>query len=143
MRPGSPMTFDYKIYPEHALIVTRLCGPATLEELMAMVKRLWEDERYSPRYNGIVDLTDVKLAVAQADLRAVVDFVRGHKSTSSGRWAAVTHSPIATACGMIYQRALRGRHVFEVFSTFEAAKLFIGVSGENGPMPGDVLAWKD
>ena len=42
------------------------------------------------------------------------------------RWAAVAASPLATACGLIYRRALSSRHAFDVFSTREAACEFVG-----------------
>ncbi|MCX6955719.1 MAG: hypothetical protein NTV51_26545 [Verrucomicrobia bacterium] len=121
------MKFDYEIYPEQKLILTRFSGAFTLEDLTGVAQRLWSDPRYSRSYGGVVDLTDTSVAVGRADFRALVDFVRRHKETSTGRWAAVAGSPLATACAIIYQRALAGRHTFEVFSTFEAAGQFLGV----------------
>jgi hypothetical protein len=127
------MKFDYEIYPEKNLIVTRYAGPWTLRDLKAMAEKLWADARYSRRYNGVVDLTDSKLSVARGDFQALLEFVRGHKDASEGRWAAVADSPLATAFGMIYKRALAGRHTFEVFSTFEAAGAFVGVEMQDAP----------
>lgn len=140
-RTGTCMKFDYKIYPEHTFIVLRLVGAFTLEELTKGVERLWSDPRYSRSYHGVIDLTDGTLAVGRLEFRALVDFVRGHKDTSTGRWAAVAGSPLAVACGMIYQRAVAGRHSFEVFSTFEAAGSFVGVDLRQGPLPSDALVW--
>lgn len=135
------MKFDYKIYPDHSLIILRLTGAFTLEDLMTGARRLWADERYSRHYNGLIDLTDGTLTVGGGDFRALVEFVRGHKDTSTGRWAAVASTPFATAYGFLYQRALAGRHTFQVFSTFEAAGSFLGVDLQDGSLPRDALAW--
>lgn len=127
------MKFDYGIYPEKQLIVTRYGGAWTLRDLQAMAEQLWSDARYVRSYNGVVDLTDMTLSVGQGDFRALLEFLRGHKNFSEGRWAAVAGSPLATACGLLYKRALATRHTFEVFSTFEAAGAFVGVDLEDRP----------
>lgn len=128
------MFFDYEIYPEERIIVTRFAGRFTFADLSALSLRLWSDARYSRSYDGIVDLTDSTLGVARMDLQALIEFVRGHEKTSEGRWAAVTDSPIAAACSLIYQRGIMGRHTFEVFSTVEAAGWFLGVDFGPGSM---------
>lgn len=132
------MQFDYEIYPEKRLIVTRYAGAFTLADLTKVARRLWSDARYARSFNGVVDLTDMGVSVGRSDFQALMDFVREHKDTSEGRWAAVASSPLATACGLLYKRALAKRHTFDVFSTFEAAGAFVGadLSGEplfNGP----------
>lgn len=136
------MKFDYNILPQHRLIVTRFAGAFTLEDLTGIARRLWADPRYTRGYNGLADLTDMNLAVGRGDFRALVDFVRGQKDTSEGRWAAVTNSPLATACGLIYQRAMAARHPFEVYSTFEAAGAFVGVDLRGGQVAGKTMSWE-
>lgn len=121
------MHFEYEIHPEERLIVTRYTGKFTLADLKAMSQRLWADARYSRSYDGVVDLTDLSLGVARADLQAMIEFVRGNEQASEGRWAAIASSPFATACSLIWQRGLVQRHSFEVFSTVEAAGSFLGV----------------
>lgn len=127
------MKFEYEIYPEKQLIVARYAGAWTLHELEAVAERLWSDQRYVRSYNGVVDLTDTTLSVGREDFRTLMEFLRGHKLTSEGRWAAVASSPLATACGLLYKRMLATRHTFEVFSTFEAAGAFVGVDWQDGP----------
>jgi hypothetical protein len=134
------MTFDYEIYPEARIIVLRYAGQFTLGALKVFAQRLWADARYSRSFDGLVDLTDARLGVAREDFLALVEFVRGHEQTSLGRWAAITTSPLATACGLIYQRALARRHAFEVFATTEAAAWFLGVDLGNAPLLGKGFA---
>jgi hypothetical protein len=76
------------------------------------------------------------VAVEIADFRALIDFVRGHARVSRGRWAAVAATPVATACGLVYKRAMAPGQTFEVFSTPEAACAFLGVRSEHGPAAG-------
>lgn len=134
------MNCHYEIYPEKRLIYMRYAGAFTLAELMDISRRLWSDKRYSKAYSGIVDLTDSKVSVGREDFQSLVEFVVGHKDTSEGRWAAVATSPLATACGMIYKRAIIKRHPFEVFSTFEAAGAFVGIDLGEKPFFGPAQA---
>jgi len=121
------MTFHYDIHPEQRTIHLRYTGVFTLQDLTAAATLLWSDPRYSQAFDGIVDLTDGSLRVAQSDLRALIAFVLDHKCTSKGRWAAVTSSPFGVACALLYKHALSRRHMFEVFSTWEAACAFLEV----------------
>lgn len=130
------MNCHYEIYPEKRLIFMRYTGVFTLAELTDVARKLWTDKRYSKSYNGIIDLTDSRVSVGREDFQALIEFVVGHKHTSEGRWAAVATSPLATACGMIYKRAITKRHAFEVFSTFEAAGAFVGIDLEEKPFFG-------
>jgi hypothetical protein len=120
------MRFRYQIYPSSRAIVARFTGTWTLGELIKAIHELWSHPDYSPAFDGIVDLTARDVSVDIRELRPVLDFVRDNPRTSTGRWAAVADSPLATACGLIYRRALCSRHAFDVFSTREAACEFVG-----------------
>ena len=128
------MEFDYEIYPEQRMIVTRYRGAYTFATLIACAQKLWADPRYQPAYDGVVDLTDGKLTIGRQDFRAVIDFIRRQDRASRGRWAAVASSPFATACSLLYQRAIEDRHPIGVFSTLEAAGTFLGMSFAEGPL---------
>ena len=121
------MKFAYYIYPDRRAIVARYVGHFTLDELVASAQLLWSDPRYARSYDGLVDVSDSSVGVAMCDLQPLVKFFREHRDTSEGRWAAVTSSPLATACALIYQRALARRHTFEIFSTWAAACTFLNI----------------
>jgi hypothetical protein len=135
------MTFAYDIYPEARSISVRYEGKFTLAGLLETTARLLDDARYAPEYDGLVDLTDVGLGVEMTDLRALIGYVQAHARVSRGRWAAVTDAPLATACSLVYKRAMAPQQTFEVFSTAEAACAFLGVRGERsaGARSGTVL----
>lgn len=128
------MEFTYDIFPAERLIVARYAGRFTFAELVATAERMWADPRYSRSFDGAVDLTDSAVGVGMDDFRALVNFLRDHKNTSQGRWAAVATSPLATACSLIYSRALASRHTFEVFATFPGASSFLGFDLGPGPL---------
>jgi hypothetical protein len=128
------MEFEYETYPEQRMIVTRYRGAFTFATLIECSEKLWADQRYRPEYDGVVDLTDGKLTIGRQDFRAVIDFVRREDRASRGRWAAVANSPFATACSLLFQRAIEDRHPFGVFSTFEAAGTFLGMSFADAPL---------
>ncbi|MES2691911.1 MAG: hypothetical protein V4773_00470 [Verrucomicrobiota bacterium] len=132
------MTFDYEIYPEQRMIVARYAGRFSLADLVAATERMWDDPRYSMSFDGIVDISDGSVGVAMADFRAMLDIVRRSGKTSRGRWAAVAGTPLATACGILYQRALAHRHAFEVFSTVDGACSYLGINwnGKGAPRRG-------
>jgi len=121
------MKFSYEIFPDQRTIVARYIGAFTLSELVTSAKTLWSDPRYSRKYDGLVDISDSSVNVAMSDFRSLLEFIRGHGSTSEGRWAAVASTPFATACGFMYQRAMVGRHTLEVFSHWETACEFLDV----------------
>lgn len=119
------MKFSYKIFPEQRVIVMRYMGVFTLSELIESAQNLWNDPRYSRSFDGIVDISHSSVSAAIGDCRALIEFVSKNEKTSEGRWAAVAGSPVATACAFLYRHAARNRHVFEVYSSWEAAKEFL------------------
>lgn len=124
------MKFAYDIFPEDRAIALRYAGKFTLAELLAAAGQLLGDERYSPEYDGLADLTQLAVGVEVGDFRALIEFVQGHARVSRGRWAAVASTPLATACGLVYKQAMAPRQTFEVFSTPEAACAFLGLRRE-------------
>jgi len=119
------MQFRFEILPERRAIFVRCAGRLTLEDLFTIPRQLWTDPRYSPEYDGLVDVSDGAISIDLHDLRTLAAFLVRERATSKGRWAAVATSPVVIACGLVYRTALRRRHVFEVFSTWEAACGFL------------------
>ena len=119
------MTFLYDIFPEHRAVIVRYQGTFTLHDLTVCAETLWSDPRYSRSFDGLADISAASVHVAMNDFRPLVEFVRHNDRTSEGRWAAIATTPLATACGYIYQRALASRHSFEIFSTWEGACRFL------------------
>lgn len=124
------MKFSYAIDPARRMVFLRYAGAFTLTRLIACTRRLWADPGYQRSYGGLVDLSDGSLNVAISDLRALIDFLRNQPEATEGRWAVVAASPLATACGILYQKACADRHVLEIFASHEAAANFLRLDGE-------------
>lgn len=121
------MSFGYEIHPGKRAVVATFRGHFSRLALERAVQTLWGDARYRTDYVGIVDISHASVSIAIEDFRAIVEWVRRHERTSVARWAAVASTPYATACALLYQRALAGRQELQVFSTWDAACRFIEV----------------
>lgn len=118
--------FSYKIFSEQRFILVRYFGTVSYDDVIQATEALWEDPMYSPEFNGIIDLSSIRVAASVKDLGKLVKFVRDPRC-STGSWAAVFTEPKATALGMLY-KATRGlRHSLHLFSSWEAACDYHGV----------------
>lgn len=115
------MICEFEIFPEQRIVLVRYRGEVTAADLIEGTRALWADPRYDPRFEGIVDLSDHRLRASTDDFRAYLDFLVEQPKTSTARWAAVATTPLATAFGLLYQRALARRHPFGVYSGWAAA----------------------
>lgn len=116
------MKFSYTIDQRGRIIFQSYSGRFTAEQVIACVRTLWADPLYDKTFAGIVDISAMEAGPDLADLHALIRFLKEERDQlSTGRWAVVTTSPIATAGAFFYQHAMAGKHHFEVFSTWEAA----------------------
>ncbi|CAM3006037.1 hypothetical protein [Rariglobus hedericola] len=119
------MNYGYMIDSDRKVIFQAFEGRFSLTQIIACVRRLWNDPAYSKTYPGIVDISRMTPSAGLDDLNGLVDFLKSETQTSTSRWAVITSSPAATAGSMVYKRIMAGRHVFEVFSTWESACEFL------------------
>jgi hypothetical protein len=120
------VTFRYAIYPERQLIVQRYAGPLRAADFLVAAEEVWADPRYVPTYDGLADLTGLRLAVSPAETRHLAEYFSNHPRLTRGRWAAIVAHPVAAALAYLYQQLARPRHRLEVFSTWEAACAYLG-----------------
>ncbi|MET0261526.1 MAG: hypothetical protein ABW223_01420 [Rariglobus sp.] len=119
------MTFGYTINEQRKMIFMRFSGSFDAAHFLSCIERMWADPAYRQDYEGVADITDVEPTYTMADLRNVIAFLRENKRTNTARWALITASPLAAACGYVYQKAMSSVHQLEVFSTWEAASSFL------------------
>lgn len=116
------MKFSYTIDSQRRMIFQNYSGRFTADQIIACVRALWADPLYDKTLGGIVDISNMNAGPDLADLHVLIRFLNENREQlSTGRWAVVTTSPIATAGAFLYQHAMAGKHPFEVFSTWEAA----------------------
>jgi hypothetical protein len=124
------MKFSYTIDSQRGLIFQAYEGSFTLEQLIACTRCLWADPEYSPSFDGIVELSAMTPSARLPQLPGLLHFLKNDAHLSQGRWAAIATSPLATAGSLIYKRAMAPRHMFEVFSTWDAACTFLQIDAE-------------
>ena len=124
-RSNRRMKYSYAIHPQRRMIFLTYEGHFTVAQLIECTELLWADRDYDPTFNGIADITSIEPTADLGSLCAFISFMKAEKRTSSGRWAVITSSPLATAGALLYKRALAPRHMFEVFSTWECAGTFL------------------
>ena len=123
------MKFSYAIDPDRRMIFQRYEGQCSVTEIMASIRVLWADPAYCKTYDGYIDLLRMTAGFSFEDLNVFLSFMRENKEVGTGRYAAITTSPIVTACGMLYQKAMAHHHAFAVFSSPEAARSFLKLEG--------------
>lgn len=133
------MKFSYAIDAPRRMIFMRYEGRCRAAHLLACARLLWADPAYSRLFDGYIDLTGAQADNALDDLNALVSLLRANAETGEGRYAAVTTSPVITAIGLLYQRAMAHRHAFAVFSSPEAAFQYLSFSGPIPPLAELVL----
>lgn len=130
------MKFSYTIDPVQRIVFQRYDGPCSVDHVLECIRRVWADPAYSQTYACFVDLSTAVPQAAFEDLNRLIEFLRHQPQTSDSRCAAITNSPMITACGLLYQKAMAGRQAFAVFSSPEAALAFLQAKG---PLP----AWSE
>lgn len=134
------MTFGYTINEQRKIIFLRFSGSFDAANFLACIERLWADPAYQREFEGIADITDVSPTYTIADLRRVIAFLRDNHRTNTARWALITSSPLAAACGYVYQKAMSPVHRLEVFSTWEAASAFVHWNADRPALREHVMA---
>jgi len=121
------MKFTYAIHPEHRVIFQRYEGRFTTSDLITATRQMWADPAYRRDYNGIADISDASFGLDIHDFGTFISFLAGREERSVGRWAVIALSPLATACGFIYKKAVGAQHKFDVFSSWDAACDFVNL----------------
>ena len=136
------MKFTYAIHPDHRVIFQRYEGRFTTSDLIAATRQMWADPAYCRDYNGIADASAASFGVDLHDFSTFISFLANREEMSVGRWAVVATSPLATACGFIYKKAVSSQHKFEVFSSWDAACDFVNLPQtlENFSQPASLTA---
>lgn len=134
-KPPRRMNYGHVILPKQHVIYQVFEGSFTAEQLIACVRRLWNDPAYSKHYHGIADISRMVGGTSLERLVEIVIFLKDQPQLSQGRWAVITSTPIVTAAAMVYKREMAARHPFGVFSTWESACAFLQLDMPVRPAP--------
>lgn len=108
------------------LVVTRLTGDVTYDDLIRWLDEADRDDRFSNEFNGISDMRRANLQLVRDDLARLRDYVSSHRLIF-GRWAILVEDAKLTALSMIYGREIKGVHEMEIFSSEEAVSAYLEV----------------
>lgn len=103
------MDHHYKILADQRLTIMALAGTVTLDSMLAVVDRLYTDPEYVPAYDGIIDLSDSKVALNYDDMTRYFARIESDPQRMSGLVVFVTRDPVS----------------------FGMSRMYMGVSGES------------
>jgi hypothetical protein len=101
------MTVEFRVDKDEGIVYGKLTGEVDVEQVLAGLKGMVENEDYHPGCNGITDLREMKWESDQKDLRKLVHFLIEHRKRIGKSRSAVVVSGDRTY-GM--------SRMFEVFS---------------------------
>src|SRR5688500_15371689 len=128
------MPASYEIDTERKLVLSRIWGAPTQEEILDHGRRLRADPCFQPDFRQLLDLTELK------EIRISSERVRqaAHEQFFSPgvRRALVAHSDAAFGMARMYAIASEGSgQTIEVFREFDAAKAWLGVQEDAEAAP--------
>src|SRR5690348_1454845 len=120
------MPVQYSIDPQRRLVLTRLAGVVTEEELLDLCASLSGNPRFSRQFKQLIDVdSGASASLHYSDLNAVRDSDPFSKESLR---AIVVHSPVDFGNARMYEMLWSGR--VEVFTSLAEAMEFLGLSGE-------------
>jgi hypothetical protein len=64
---------DYAIFPAKRLILERLSGPISYQDLVSLTEKVWNDDLYDKSYNGIIDVRHASIDMGPSSLEGVMN----------------------------------------------------------------------
>jgi hypothetical protein len=124
---------SYKIIPELKLILEIFGGKVVLDEFIKLKKKETEDSNYSPDFNFIISLRDLKSDTETLEgIKGYVDFVRENKRIPGNRKTVIlTDTPNQVVVATLYESEVRELPMnLKIVSTLKAALQWVGLSAE-------------
>lgn len=119
------MQYTYQIVPEHQLVVEKLTGEITVEELALKTQTVFSDPLYQPTYNGVMDLRKAVSRMSKVELYDFASLIGETEMFGQAKWAIIADDPIVVALTQIFQHRIPDQNTLDVFCTVEAAAKFI------------------
>jgi hypothetical protein len=121
------MKVDRSLFPDKRLVIDRVSGPVTTEELWDNLVSLFEDPDYECGFSGVYDLRD---AVSHINREIFMEFVKKVANSDEfgkSRWAIIVTQPLLTAYAEIFRYYVSEEVTIGLFCTTEAAASYINV----------------
>jgi len=119
------MQYEYTILPELRLVIEKISGDITLEEMIEKTQRLFADARYQAGYNGVSDLRQGLTRMSKVELYGFAHFINESEQFGQNHWAILAADPMVVALSQVFQQRLTDPNTIGVFSTVAEAAKFI------------------
>jgi hypothetical protein len=117
--------YRYQIYKTEKMVVMQFSGEAGFSDMVACFNECASDPDYSPSYNGVADIRQLKLAFTVPEIKGLAAYVVANH-LSEGKWAVLVNEPTDTALAFVYAAEVSCQHPISIFYTIEAASNFLG-----------------
>ncbi|MFW5781032.1 MAG: STAS/SEC14 domain-containing protein [Bacteroidota bacterium] len=126
----SPMKLDFKILPEHGLIVEVLSGRISGNDLIEFKKRVMAEKEYQYHFDVLVDLRKVQFASVEDIVDTFFGFYKHYFQFMGNKKSAyITRMPLQVAIMTLYGERIKSTPMdIRIFSTPEAAVKWLDLS---------------
>ena len=134
--------FEYRILPEHGIIVEKISGLVTGHELIGFKKNEMQDKDYQFHFDVIADLRKVDFASVEDIVEAFFGFYQEYFPLMKNKKSAyITRKPLQVAVLTLYGDKLKSTPMdIRIFSTTEAAVNWIGLTSSSLKFHEDILS---
>ena len=115
------MEFKYIILPEKSLVLERFKGRFDKAAMMETVRTIWENPRYQPHFNGLLDLRQAEVKIEVEDLRELTKLLEINEKAARGKFVLLISDALAAALSMVLSSQMMDTQEIAVHSSLEAA----------------------
>ncbi|MFL5544798.1 MAG: hypothetical protein ACJ792_08825 [Gemmatimonadaceae bacterium] len=123
------MPISYDIDGKQRLVISRLSGVVTNDEVYNHNKRLRTDPQFDPNYRQLIDLTGI--TEVRIDTSTVTASAQDQYFTPGARRAFIASTDVTFGLARMFAlRAEASGHTIEVFRERRQAEDWLGISGD-------------
>lgn len=119
------MEYTYQIIPEHQLVVEKITGEVTIEELAQKTQTVFSAPLFKPTYNGAMDLRRAISRLTRVELYGFASLISETEMFGQSQWAIIADDPIVVALSQLFKQRTPDQTTIGIFTTVQAAAEFI------------------
>lgn len=120
------MKVNRSLLPEKRLVIDRISGTVTTEELWANLVSLFDNPDYECGFAGVYDMRESTSHIKHDMFMDFVKRVAESDEFGKSKWAIIVNEPLLTAYAAIFQKYVSDDVMLRLFSTEVAAMAYIG-----------------
>jgi hypothetical protein len=119
------MKFTFVIIPEEQLLIERIEGDVTLEDLFELTPKVWSEPQYQKELSAVIDIRLATLKISTSEMSRLTDFLISSGKSATGDLALVVKERMETAMSYMFEKQMMHKRNVAVVSTVEAAYRFL------------------